>query len=364
MKPSTETFSEPSSHFLNQVVVVTGASAGVGRAAAVAFAREGARVALLARGKEGLESARREVELAGGKALSIVVDVADADAVEAAADSVERELGPIDVWVNNAMVTIFAPVSEIDAKEFKRVTEVTYLGGVYGTMAALKRMRRRDRGVIVQVSSALAYRSIPLQSAYCGAKHALVGFLDSLRSELIHDHSAIHVTTVEMPALNTPQFGWALNKMPNLPQPVPPIFQPEVAADAIVWAARHRRRSLPVGAPTWAAEWGQKLIPGLLDLYLGRRGYHGQQTDEPDDHARANNLFEPVAGDPGTHGTFGDRSTSYSPALWVEKNRGLVLAAALAAGAGVALWCCRAPRPPSGTSGKSTFRIRASRWMR
>ncbi|MEO6974144.1 MAG: SDR family oxidoreductase [Rhodoferax sp.] len=359
MKSSRETWCDTSTYFHNQVVVVTGASAGVGRAAAVAFARQGARVALLARGTEGLESAKREVELAGGMALTIAVDVSDAEAVEAAADTVERELGPIEVWVNNAMVTIFAPVSEIDAKEFKRVTEVTYLGGVYGTMAALKRMRRRDRGVIVQVSSALAYRSIPLQSAYCGAKHALVGFIDSLRSELIHDHSAIHVTTVEMPALNTPQFGWALNKMPNLPQPVPPIFQPEVAANAIVWAARNRRRSVPVGAPTWAAEWGQKLIPGLLDHYLGRHGYKGQQTDEPDDHTRANNLFDPVAGDPGTHGTFGDRSMSYSPALWVEKNRGLVFVAALTAAAGATLWSLRARSQPNRT--KSASQIRASR---
>lgn len=325
------------STFAGKVVVVTGASAGVGRATAIAFAKQGARVALIARGKEGLESAKREIELAGGEALTIAADVADAQAVEAAADKIEAELGPIDVWVNNAMVTIFAPVSDIDPEEFKRVTEVTYLGGVYGTMAALKRMRERDHGSIVQVSSALAYRSIPLQSAYCGAKHALVGFIDSLRSELIHEHSNIHLTSVQMPALNTPQFGWARNKMPNRPQPVPPIFQPEVAANAILYAASHNRRNVPVGSPTWKAEWGQKLAPGLLDRYLARTSYSGQQTDEPDDHDRPDNLFEPVAGDPGTHGEFDERAKPHSPALWVEENRGPILGAAVMVGALTAL---------------------------
>ncbi len=324
--------------FKDKVVVVTGASAGVGRATAIAFAKQGAHVALIARGKEGLESAKREIELAGGgDVLTIAVDVTDAQAVEAAADRVEAELGPIDIWVNDAMVTIFAPVSDITPDEFKRVTEVTYLGGVYGTMAALKRMRARDRGTIVQVSSALAYRSIPLQSAYCGAKHALVGFLDSLRSELIHDHSKVHITSVQMPALNTPQFGWARNKMPNRPQPVAPIFQPEVAADAILFAASHRRRDVPVGSPTWKAEWGQKFFPGLLDRYLAKMAWGGQQTNEPDDHQRPDNLFEPVARDPGTHGTFDATATSVSPALWVEKNRGPILGAAMLVGALAAL---------------------------
>lgn len=327
--------------FKDKVVVITGASAGVGRATAIAFAKRGARVGLIARGREGLESARREIELAGAYTpLTIAADVADAQAVEAAADTIEKELGPIDVWVNNAMVTIFAPVHEIEPEEFKRVTEVTYLGGVYGTMAALKRMRSRDRGTIVQVSSALAYRSIPLQSAYCGAKHALAGFIDSLRSELIHEHSNIHVTSVQMPALNTPQFGWARNKMPHRPQPVPPIFQPEVAADAILFAASHNRRDVPVGSPTWEAEWGQKFFPGLLDRYLGRTAYKGQQTREPDDHQRPDNLFEPVAGDPGTRGSFDSRAKSRSPALWVEKNRAPILGAAVLVGALAALgWC-------------------------
>lgn len=322
--------------FKDKVIVITGASAGVGRATALAFARAGARVVLLARGEEGLRSTQREIALNGGQALPIVVDVADAAAVAAAADRVEHEWGPIDIWVNNAMATIFAPVSEVTPEEFKRVTEVTYLGGVYGAMAALKHMRRRDRGTIVQVSSALAYRSIPLQSAYCGAKHALVGFMDALRSELIHEYSHIHLTSVQMPALNTPQFGWARNKMPNRPQPVPPIFQPEVAADAILFAASHHRRNVPVGLPTWKAEWGQKFFPGLLDRYLGRMGYSGQQTSEPDPHDAPDNLFEPVDGDPGAHGSFDKRARTYSAALWFEEHRGpvvgtILLASALAA---------------------------------
>lgn len=325
-----------SQHFKNKVVVITGASAGVGRATARAFAREGASLGLIARGKDGLDATVREIELAGCSACAVQADVADAAAVEAAAQEIEEKLGPIDVWVNNAMVTIFSPVSELDAAEFKRVTEVTYLGGVYGTMAALKRMRSRNRGTIVQVSSALAYRSIPLQSAYCGAKHALVGFIDALRSELIHDHSRIHITSVQMPALNTPQFSWARNKMPNRPQPVPPIFQPEVAAAAIVFAARHRRRSVPVGGPTYLAEWGQKFVPGLLDRYLGRTGYRGQQTNEPDDPDRADNLFAPVVGDPGAHGRFDQRASARSPALWAEENRVPLLAVALTAAAATA----------------------------
>ena len=321
-----------SRRFKDKVVVITGASAGVGRASAQAFARHGAKVALIARGIDGLNAAQRELQLAGAHSLAIQADVADAQALERAADQVENELGPIDIWVNNAMATIFAPVSEIEPAEFKRVTEVTYLGGVYGTMAALKRMRTRDRGVIVQVSSALAFRSIPLQSAYCGAKHALSGFIDSLRSELSHEGSRIHITSVQMPALNTPQFSWARNKMPNRPQPVPPIFQPEVAADAIVYAASHRRRNIPVGAPTWLAEWAQKFVPGLLDRYLANTAYAGQQTDVPDDPDRADNLFEPVAGDPGTRGRFDQDARSNSPALWVEEHRALVLGGVVAIG--------------------------------
>ena len=264
-----------------EVVVITGASAGVGRATAQAFAKRGARIGLIARGKAGLEGARADVENAGGEALPIMADVARSEEVEAAAESIEKEFGPIDIWVNNAMTTVFSPFKEITADEFKRATEVTYLGTVYGTMAAIKRMYPRNRGSIVQVGSALAYRSIPLQAPYCGAKHAIAGFTDSLRSELIHDCSDIHLTMVQMPALNTPQFSWCKTKLPRHPQPVPPIFQPEVAAEAIVWAAHHRRREVFVGAPTVQAIEGNKVAPGILDTYLARTCYDGQQTEEP-----------------------------------------------------------------------------------
>ena len=345
--------------FKDQVVAITGASAGVGRATAREFARAGANVGLLARGEEGLNATVRELELLGARAVACSVDVADAAAVERAAQQIEDRLGPIDVWVNNAMVTIFAPLSAIDAAEFKRVTEVTYLGGVYGTMAALKRMRPRDRGTIVQVSSALACRSIPLQSAYCGAKHALAGFIDALRSELIHEGSRVHITSVQMPALNTPQFSWARNKMPNRPQPVAPIFEPEVAADAILFAAQHRRRSIPVGAPTYLAEWGQKFVPGLLDRYLGHTAWRGQQTDEPDDPERADNLFDPVAGDLGAHGRFGERSTSHSNALWMEKHRPVLLATVLATGVLAAVGWYAGQQRSSGNALQPR-----SRWLR
>lgn len=332
MQPSAK-----SQDFKRKVVVVTGASAGVGRATAIEFARRGAHVALLARGREGLESARQEIERAGGRAWTFPVDVADADAVDQAASAIENALGSIDIWVNNAMVTVFAPFKHIAADEFKRVTEVTYLGNVNGTMAALKRMLSRDRGVIVQVSSALAYRSIPLQSAYCGAKHAITGYTDSLRSELKHDHSKVRITAVQLAAMNTPQFGWALNRMPCKPQPVPPIFQPEVAARAIVWASCHRRRQVAVGAPTVLAEWAQKIAPGLVDLYLARTGYRGQQiADEPDSHQRPNNLFEPVTGDPGTHGRFGARAKSHSVAVWAVEQRWWLLLAGV--GVSAMLW--------------------------
>ena len=322
-----------------EVVVITGASAGVGRATAQAFGRRGARVGLLARGRDGLEGAKAEVESAGAKALVLPTDVSDAQAVEAAAGEVEERFGPIDVWVNNAMVSVFSPVKEMTAEEFRRVTEVTYLGTVYGTLAALKRMLPRNRGSIVQVGSALAYRGIPLQSAYCGSKHAIQGFTESLRSELIHDRSDVQLTMVQMPALNTPQFGWVRSRLPRKPQPVPPIFQPEVAAEAIVWAARHRRNELWVGWPAVKAIWGNKLIPRELDYYLARTGYDSQQTDEPVDQDRKDNLWEPLPGDHGAHGSFDNQAHRRSYQWWANTHRGAVALAgsSLAMLAGAAL---------------------------
>jgi NAD(P)-dependent dehydrogenase (short-subunit alcohol dehydrogenase family) len=318
-----------------KVVVITGASAGVGRATAQAFARRGCKLGLLARGRDRLDAAAREVERLGGRALPVPTDVADAAPVEAAAAIIERELGPIDVWINNAMTSVFAPLAEISSDEYARVTAVTYLGTVHGTMSALRRMLPRDRGTIVQVGSALAYRSIPLQSAYCGAKHAIRGFTDSLRSELLHNRRHIHLTMVQMPALNTPQFAWVRSRLAHAAQPVPPIFQPEVAAGAIVWSATHRRRELAVGMSAVEAIVGNKLIPGLLDRYLARRGYDGQQTDEPADPDRPDNLFAPVGGvEFGAHGRFDRRARRRCPELWLSTHRGslaLLLLLALAA---------------------------------
>ena len=319
----------------SQVVVITGASAGVGRAAVREFARHGASIGLIARGRDGLEAARREVEMAGGRALVLPTDVSQATQVESAAERVEQELGPIDVWVNNAMCSVFSPIKEMTPDEYKRVTEVTYLGFVYGSISALKRMLPRDRGVIVQVGSALAYRSIPLQSAYCGAKHAIAGFTDSLRCELFHDRSNVKVTMVDMPALNTPQFSWVKSRLKNKPQPVPPIFQPEVAAQAIYHAAQHPRRQFFVGSPTVLAIQGQKFIPGLLDRYLGRTGYDSQQTDEPDDPNRPNNVWEPVPGDHGAHGSFDAEARNFSLQVWLDLNRNWLALASAGIVAGV-----------------------------
>ncbi|MBI3804561.1 MAG: SDR family oxidoreductase [Nitrospirae bacterium] len=313
-----------------EVVVITGASAGVGRAVVREFAERKAKIALLARGIDGLEGAREEVEAAGGEALVLPTDVADPDRVEAAAAAVETAFGPIDIWINNAMVTVLSPFKEMTAAEFKRVTEVTYLGVVYGTMAALKRMLPRDRGTIVQVGSALAYRSIPLQSAYCGAKHGIKGFTDSIRSELIHDQSHVQITMVQLPALNTPQFSWAKTRLPNQPQPVPPIFQPEVAAEGIYWAAHHHQRELSVGWPTVKAIEGNKIIPSILDRYLADFGYTGQQTDQPVDPNRPDNLWEPVPGDHGAHGIFDEQAKPYSLQLPIDLHRGWVAAAGVA----------------------------------
>ena len=318
-----------------QVIVITGASAGVGRAVAQRFARDGARIGLIARGRAGLAGAAADVKRLGGTPLILPCDVSDANAMTAAADRVERELGPIDVWVNNAMASVFSPVHEMTPDEYRRVTDVTYLGSVHGTLAALKHMRPRDRGTIVQVSSALAFRSIPLQSAYCAAKHAIVGFLDSLRCELIHDHSKIRVSAVHMPALNTPQFGWVRSRLPRKGQPVPPIFQPEVAADAVHWASRHAPRDLDVGGPTIEAIVGNKFFPGLIDRFLGRTGYDAQQTNERRDPNAPDNLFAPLDEDRdlGAHGTFDARSTDRSPALWAAKHRGILAGAAAVLGA-------------------------------
>ncbi|HKV10132.1 MAG TPA: SDR family oxidoreductase [Thermoanaerobaculia bacterium] len=335
----------------SEVVVITGASAGVGRATVRAFAERGASIGLIARGREGLLAAQQEVEELGGKALVLPLDVADADQVELAAAEVEKKLGPIDVWINNAMVSVFSPAREMTAEEYRRVTEVTYLGYVYGTLAALRRMLPRDRGTIVQVGSALAYRGIPLQSAYCAAKHAIQGFCDSLWSELIHDGSNVRLTMVQMPAINTPQFGWVKSRLPRKPQPVPPIFQPEVAAKAIVWAAHHDRREVWVGWPTVKAIVGNKIAPGYADRYLAKNGYESQQYDGLDDPHRAHNLWEPLPGDPGAHGDFDDRATSRSPQLWATTHRGLLaLAGAGLAGLGLLWTLARNSRPPAAVS--------------
>ena len=288
----------------DRVVVVTGGSAGVGRATVRELARRGASVGILARGVEGLDAARDEVEALGARALAIKTDVANPADVESAAEWVETELGPIDAWVNNAMVSVFSPIRSTTAEEFRRVTEVTYLGVVHGTLAALRRMLARDSGVIVQVGSALAYRSIPLQAAYCAAKHAVAGFTDSLRSELLHDRSGVRVTMVQLPALNTPQFDWVRSRLPQRAQPVPPIYQPEVAARAILRAIERPERETFVGLPTIAAIQLQKLVPGVLDRYLASTAYDGQQTEEPEDPARPDNLFTPVGVDLGAHGRF------------------------------------------------------------
>lgn len=309
---------------MRRVVVVSGASGGVGRAVARRFAACGDRVALLARGEEGLEAAAEDVRAAGGEALPLAVDVADPDAVELAAAEVEARFGPISVWVNNAFVGALAPVTDLAPEEFRRITEVTYLGYVHGTMAALRRMLPRDRGTIVHIGSALAYRGIPLQSAYCGAKHAIKGFHESLRCELLHAKANVHTTMVQLPAMNTPQFGWMRSTMPRRPQPVPPIYQPEVAAEAVLHAASHpRRREYWVGGSTVATIIGNRLAPGLLDRNLARSGFGAQQTDEPGG-SRSGNLWQPgdAGADHGAHGRFDDQAHAESTQVWASRHRG------------------------------------------
>ena len=327
-----------------QTVVVTGASAGIGRATARLFGERGARVALIARGQAGLDGAVRDVEQAGGQALAISADVADYEQVTAAARKAEERFGPIDVWVNVAFTSVFAPFSEITAEEFRRVTEVSYLGFVHGTMAALALMRPRGRGTIVQVGSALGERSIPLQSAYCGAKHAINGFTSSLRCELLHEKSGVQVTVVQMPAVNTPQFSWVRSRLPNHPQPVPPIYEPEVAARGVVFAAGHPgRKEYWVGASTVATLLANRVVPAVLDRYLGRTGYGSQQTGQKVAADRPDNLFHPVDGsdghDHGPHGIFDDQAHDRSPQLWIAERARVspgLLAGTAVAGAAVA----------------------------
>lgn len=321
-----------------KVVVVTGASGGIGRASAIAFGGRGAAVALLARGRQGLEAAAEEVRAAGGEALAIPTDVSDPDQVEAAILRVEAELGPVDVWVNVAFTSVFSRFDDISAQEYKRVTEVSYLGYVYSTMAVLPRMKQRGQGVIVHVGSALAYRGIPLQTAYCGSKHAIQGFHEALRCELLHDKSPVRVTMVQMPAVNTPQFSWVLSRLPRRPQPVPPIYQPEVAAKAVVYAAEHpERREYWVGGSTLGTLVANAVAPGLLDRYLARTGFSAQQTDQVQPHDAPANLWEPADAqrDFGTHGRFDDQATPRSLQLWASQHHGLLGAGAAVLGAGL-----------------------------
>jgi NAD(P)-dependent dehydrogenase (short-subunit alcohol dehydrogenase family) len=320
--------------FKDSVVVITGGTAGVGRATASAFARLGARVAVLARDAARLDATAMEIRARGGRPLALQVDVADSEAVDGAASTIESELGPIDIWINNAMVSTFAPIASLTADEIRRVTDVTYLGAVHGTLAACRRMRSRDRGTIVQVGSTLAYRAIPLQAPYCAAKHALKAFTESLRVELLHDRSQVKLTMVHLPAVNTPQFDWTLSRVPGRPRPLAPVFQPEVAADAILYAARHAPRELKVGAAVAGTIWLNKFVPGLIDRVLAARGFDGQQEGQSAPAHPDGNLFTPVEGDVGAHGRFDGEAKARSFALEARTSPAFwTLATALAASA-------------------------------
>lgn len=319
----------------SEVVVLTGASGGVGRATARKFAADGARIGLIARGRQGLEATAREVKEAGGEPLVLPMDVAEHEQVEAAAASVEDAFGPIDIWINNAMVTVYAEFMDIEPDEYQRATEVTYLGMVWGTRSALKRMTERNRGSIVQVCSAMSYRGIPLQSPYCGAKHACKGFTESIITELLHNKSKVRISMIQLPGLNTTQFTWGRTKLPKQTMPVPPIYQPEIAADAIHYAAHHKRRQIYVGIPTVMNILGERTAPWLLDRYLAKNGYQGQMTQHDLEPTNHDNLFTPVDEDRGAHGPFDDEAHSISPQYELAKHRGKVLAAAGAVAVGV-----------------------------
>lgn len=327
-----------------EVVVITGASGGIGRAAARRFAADGARVALIARGRKGLDGAAREVEEAGGEAMTLPVDVADYDQVEAAAASVEDAFGPIDVWVNDAMVTLYGEFLDVEPHEFRRATEVSYLGMVWGTRAAAQRMLARDRGSIVQVCSAMSYRGIPLQSPYCGAKHACKGFTESFITELLHNKSNVQVSMVQLPGVNTTQFTWGRTKLPKQTMPVPPIYQPEVAADAIHYAAHHKRRQVYVGIPTVMNIIGERVAPWLLDRYLAKSGYKSQMTSQELNPEGHDNLFEPVDEDRGSHGPFDEQAHAISPQYELAKRRGVIFAGIGAAALGAGAAALRAAR--------------------